>query len=293
MLADLEGGLGNLAECFELQERARGHAQRFGHASHIRWLRAERVAECYWTGLWDEALSLADEIAGENAGDVATRHFMEGYCRDMRGRIRLARADLEGALEDASEALNQARGSDEPQMLYPALALCPRSGGSGRSRRSRSPGGRAAGGVEVEAESVPASSWVVDLACALEILGREVELADAAAGSSQIGVARRCNRPHGEFEVASELFAAIGSRPDEALARLRAAETRRRDRQRRECDRARSGAFLLPRRRRERLPRPCRRCSLPAVHACNQPCKVVDSATSEKGEPCPSAGRIG
>ena len=50
MLADLEGGLGNLARCFELQEQARGHAQRFGHASHIQWLRAERVASATGAG---------------------------------------------------------------------------------------------------------------------------------------------------------------------------------------------------------------------------------------------------
>ena len=227
MLADLEGGLGNLAACFELQERARGHAQRFGHASHIRWLRAERVAECYWTGRWDEALSLADEIAGENAGDAATRHFMEGYCRDMRGRIRLARADVEGALVDASEALNQARGSDEPQLLYPALAFCAHALAAAGDHDEAS---RLADELLAEWRSklnlVLAASWVVDLACALELLGREGELAEAAVGlvNRSTWLDAAIAFASGEFEVASELFAGIGSRPDEAFARLRAAE---------------------------------------------------------------------
>ncbi len=229
MLADLEGGLGNLAECFELQERARTHAQRFGHASHIQWFRAERVAECYWTGQWDEAVSIADEIAGGNDGEFVTRHFMEGYCRDMRGRIRLARNEIEGALEDAAEALGQARVSNEPQMLYPALAF-----------RARA---LAAAGDHDEAARVtdelltewsskrsqfPASSWVVDLAYALELLGREGELTEAE--SSDVGASAWLDAAvafcRGEFEIASELFARIGSRPDEAYARLRAAEKR-------------------------------------------------------------------
>ena len=227
MLADLECGLGNLARCFELQERARGHAQRFGHASHIRWFRAERVAECYWTGRWDEALSLADEFVGESGEGSVTRHFMEGYCRDMRGRIRLARDDFEGALGDAAEALDQARGSNEPQLLYPALAFCAHALATAGEHEEA---GRLADELLAEWSSklnlVPASSWVVDLACALELLGRERELAEAVVGivnrSPWLDAAVAFTE--GEFDVAAELFARIGSRPDEALARLRAAE---------------------------------------------------------------------
>jgi hypothetical protein len=223
MLADLECGLGNLARCFELQEQARGHAQRFGHASHIQWFRAERVAECYWTGLWDEALSTADEIAGE--GEAGSRHFMEGYCRVMRGRIRLARNDIEGALSDAAEALAQARVSNEPQMLYPALAFCARALAAAGDEKEAS---RQADELLAEWGSkqnqFPASSWVVDLAYALELLGRQAELPDAAMDGTSSWLVAASAFARGEFDVASECFAAIGSRPDEALARLRAAQ---------------------------------------------------------------------
>ena len=85
MLADLECNLGNLARCFELQARARKHAERFGHVAHIRWLKAERVAESYWKGKWDDAESLAEEFLTET--DSGRSHFMEGYCRDVRARI--------------------------------------------------------------------------------------------------------------------------------------------------------------------------------------------------------------
>ena len=53
-----------------------------------------------------------------------TPHFMESYCRHMRGRIRLGRGDLDGAIEDSVIGLRQARASNEPQMLFPALAFC-------------------------------------------------------------------------------------------------------------------------------------------------------------------------
>ena len=225
MLADLECGLGNLGRCFELQERARGHAQRFGHSTHIQWFRAERVAECYWTGLWDEALLTADEIAGE--GEGGSRHFMDGYCRVMRGRIRLARSDVEGALADAAEALSQARESSELQMLYPALAFCARALAAAGDQREA---GRLADELLGEWQSkltlFPASSWVVDLAGALELLGREIELAEAVAGldnrSAWLDAAVAYTGR--EYDLAAELFREIGSRPDEALARLRAAQ---------------------------------------------------------------------
>ena len=224
MLADLECNLGNLQRCFELQARAREHAERFGHAAHIEWLKAEGVAEGYWTGNWDEALGLADEFLART--EAGHGHFMEAYCRDMRGRIRLARGDLEGALDDTAKALQQARASNEPQRLCPALAV------------------RA--WALAEAEAVPeatqcvdelltlwrsklnvvaASSWVVDLACALEALGRSDELQEVADGvrAKTAWLDAASALTSARYSGAADLFARIGSRPDEALAHLRTA----------------------------------------------------------------------
>jgi class 3 adenylate cyclase/tetratricopeptide (TPR) repeat protein len=226
MLADLEFNLGNLNECFALQARARRHAERFGHTAHIQWLRAEQVAESYWTGRWDVALTLADEFIRD--AEAGSGHFMEGYCRDVRGRILLARGNVAGALNDSVRALNQARASNELQMLYPALALHARA--------------LAASDAPAEATKVadellalwrskpnrfPASSWVFDLVCALESLGRAGDVlgaADAVATKTAwLEAALAFTR--GDYEVAADLFCRIGSRPDEAFARLRAAET--------------------------------------------------------------------
>jgi class 3 adenylate cyclase len=226
MLADLDCNLGNLASCFELQARAREHAERFGHLAHIQWLKAEQVAESYWRGKWDDALALADDFLAEIG--AAGGHFMEGYCRDVRARICLARDDVAGALNESRMALECARDPGQPQMLCPALAVRARvlagHGGDGEATRAVD---ELFALWDEKLELVPASSWVIDLACALEPLGRAEELR-ARADRVQLETAwleAALAYVSGAFEVAGDLFARIGTRPDEALARVRAAQS--------------------------------------------------------------------
>jgi len=237
MLADLECSYGNLERCFDLQEQARGHAERFGHAAHIQWLKAELAAEYYWKGRWDEAISVADEFL---ADAEASGHFMEGYCRAIRARIRFARSDLDGALEDSARALDQARSSNEPQMLYPALAV--------RARLLCAAGSPLEAGEIVDelitlwaakSSVFPASAWVVELAFALHALDRLGEFSrTAAALPSPTKWLEAANAfAAGEYVVAADLLAEVGSRPDEALARLRAARALADDRRNGDADR--------------------------------------------------------
>ena len=225
ILADLECNLGNLQECFALQARALRHAERVGHVSHIQWLNAERVAECYWTGRWHEAISLADGFLTEV--DSGSGHFMEPYCRDVRARIRLADGDLDAALEDTARALDQARASNQLQMLCPALAVRARVLASARNLDEAE---RTVDELmelwATKLELFPASSWVVDLAYALEALGRTEEFRKTAAGvgARTAWLEAASGLASGEFGVAADIFARIGSRPDEAFARLRAAQ---------------------------------------------------------------------
>jgi class 3 adenylate cyclase/tetratricopeptide (TPR) repeat protein len=226
MLADLECNLGNLVRAFELQARARTHAERFGHLAHVQWMNAELVAESYWRGQWNAALELADGFLSEIG--VSGGHFMEGYCRDVRARIRLARDDVGGALAESDKALECARASNQPQMLCPALAV------RARVLAADDRHGDAADAVDEllglwdeKLNLVPASSWIVDLACALERLGRTDEL-QPRADRVQLQTAwleAALAFTSGAFESAADVFAAIGSQPDEALARLRAAQT--------------------------------------------------------------------
>ncbi len=225
VLADLECNAGNLKTSFELHARARGHAETFGHAGFVRWLAGERVGEWYWRGAWDLALEAADSCIAE--AEAGTPNFMEGYCHAMRGRIRLARGDRVGALDDADQAIAFARSAEEPQTLYPALAF----------------GARAhvlVGSVDTGAlladellaqwrsklQTYPASAWAVDLAFALEAIGRGAELAETA---SSVEMRTRWLEAvvcfvTGHYQPAAEQFGRMGSRPDEALARLRAGQ---------------------------------------------------------------------
>jgi tetratricopeptide (TPR) repeat protein len=161
------GGIEDLERGFELQARGREAAERFGLANELRILAAERVLEDYWRGRWEAALAGADRFIAETAAGV--RHFMEDVCRLVRGRIRLARGDLAGALTDAAADVELGHQQEAPEALQAALAL---------------------------------------QAHALLVAGSVGE-ADRTAG--------------GDFERAAEGYARIGSLPDEAFARLRAA----------------------------------------------------------------------
>jgi class 3 adenylate cyclase/tetratricopeptide (TPR) repeat protein len=226
-LADLEAQFGDLEACFELQERARRHAARFSHGPFLAWLAGERVGQAYWQGDWDEAVANADRLIADV--EAGTPNFMEGYCRAIRGRMRLARGDVPGALDDATRALDFARAAEDPQMLDPALAF---------AAHAEVVIGSPDAGVGHAAELLaswrsrpgthPVSAWVVDLAYALHAAGRSEELlAPAAAASVRTrwldAVAAFAA---GDFDAAADLFAAIGSRPDEAFARLRAGAVR-------------------------------------------------------------------
>jgi tetratricopeptide (TPR) repeat protein len=75
-------------------------------------------------------------------------------------------------------------------------------------------------------QTYPAAAWAVDLAFALEALGRGPELAATAAAVEMRtrwleAVVSYVSRDH---QQAADRFGRIGSRPDEALAYLRAGQ---------------------------------------------------------------------
>jgi class 3 adenylate cyclase/tetratricopeptide (TPR) repeat protein len=211
--------LGELERAFDLYERGRRAAQGFGDRDRIRWFEAERLYELYWRGSWDEAVRGANElIADEETTSPHTLHD----CRIIRGAIRLARDDTAGALEDAAWALRFAREVDYPEALFPALAFAARANLTvGHEEEAGALAGelleRWAG-----AEATTASFWTADLARVLWLLGRGEKLRPAAAG------ARARTRwleaaesfAAGDLERAADLYAEIGTRPDEAFARI-------------------------------------------------------------------------
>jgi tetratricopeptide (TPR) repeat protein len=209
--------LGDLRRCFAARAAAWEAAERYGSTLRLRSLELERAAEHYWTGRWDQAMRVADSVAPD--GDDAAGHYMECECRLWRGRIRLARGQLGGALEEARRALALAREGGDRLNLDPALTL----------------GARALLAADQVAEAGKLLDELlatlgggllkpdlgVDLAVVLTGLGRPVEALDEVLPSRWLDAARAF--ADGDPGRAARIYAEIGSRPDEAAARLAAA----------------------------------------------------------------------
>jgi tetratricopeptide (TPR) repeat protein len=216
-LASVHSLLGDLGRCVAARRAAWEAAERFGSARWLHWLDLERAAEHYWSGRWDSAVQVADSATAQASNGA--RHYMEGECRIWRGRIRLARGGLDAALEDGARALELARESGDRQNLDPALAF---------GARVLLATGRVAEAGKLLDELLAAlpggllkPDLGVDLPVGLVELGRPVEALDDVLPSRWLDATRAFAA--GDPSRAARLYAEIGSRPDEAAARLAAA----------------------------------------------------------------------
>jgi class 3 adenylate cyclase/tetratricopeptide (TPR) repeat protein len=227
--------LGDLRRAGQLHEQARRLANRSGLAGYIRWQQAEHGFHCYWEGRWAEALATVDEFIEEV--EAGSGHYMEAACRRVRGAIRLARGDIDGALDDARRGTEAARLTIDPQSLNPTLAF--------EARARLAAGDR--DGTNERADEL-AESWrllgvrqpheVADSAWVFRELSRGGELNEVLRAmrlrTSWHEAARHV--VSGDLVAAAETYERIGSVPDEAYARLRAAEELLRSGKRAEAD---------------------------------------------------------
>jgi class 3 adenylate cyclase len=211
--------LGELERGWAAYERGRSAARRFGDALGLHWLAAERPYELYWRGAWDDALAVAEASLGqEDAG------YGEHGSRSVRAWIRLARGDLAGALEDSGAGLQFARRARDPSALCHSLAVHARA--LAEAERLDEASAVVDEALALAAgPGVLASFWTADLADALHALGRTDGLtaADARPPTRWLAAARCVVA--GAFAEAAERYAAMGARPEEAKARLRASAT--------------------------------------------------------------------
>jgi class 3 adenylate cyclase/tetratricopeptide (TPR) repeat protein len=221
-IAWLKADVGDLRTAWEMHQKSVQIAARRGLDASIRWYRAERVYYNYWLGHWDEALAVADAFIRDV--EAGTSHYMETCCRFLRAAIRYARGDQAGALADAARGCEVARRAKDPQVLHPALAyearlltLCD----------DRLAGSRAADELLAawKKTGVRAQSESVDGAWAFFALGRVdefLEALDRARFQTPWHTAARAIVT-GDPATAADIYAEIGTVPDESYARLRAA----------------------------------------------------------------------
>ena len=221
-LGSMQANFGDLREAAGLHARARSLAERYGDAAWTDWLEAEQVYQHYWAGEWDEALALAERLLGKARAGTSGRLELDGAL--VRGWIALARGDVEAALTDADRAYAFSRVANDPQNLYPALAF------RARTLLAADQSVEAARSLEELLASLAAtpslpSFWVFDVAVALSKLGRGAELAHATrATPATRWLDAAIAYAEGNLVGAAETCAEIGALPEEAYARLAAAD---------------------------------------------------------------------
>ncbi|MBD0328849.1 MAG: AAA family ATPase [Thermoleophilia bacterium] len=216
--------LGDLRRMVEVQSEASKAAERFGDAAARHMVAAERLWADYWRGAWDPAAALAEELlAAMEAG--APRLYFEPSARLVRAWLALARGPLEQALDDLAILVEFVREANFVQALFPALAL--RAHVLAAVDRPDDAWQQADELLRVWRESGVngCSYWTADLAFAVSRLGRNDDLLQPllAAPRTRWTEAAQALADR-EPARAAGMYAEIGSLPDEAHARLLAAD---------------------------------------------------------------------
>jgi class 3 adenylate cyclase/tetratricopeptide (TPR) repeat protein len=215
--------LGDHKRAVEAHETCIRVSDRFGLAVWRRWQRPVEASIAYGRGDWDRALRVIEDFLAE----VGDSHYNAGGMLNIRAFVRLARGDVDGAIDDAENAVELVRPAKDPQTVYGTLA---QSSFVLVATGRRAPGAALAeefveglkAGVRlgVSLASLPYLAWAMcllgrgdELLAALEVapLSRWIDLARAFAS--------------GDLRRAADLSAEMEMNPDEAYARLRAAES--------------------------------------------------------------------
>jgi hypothetical protein len=235
--------LGDLNAAYAARLEGARAAERFGSALQNRWFQGVLTDHHYRRGEWDEALQMADDFLA--AVEAGSPHYLAWQVSALRAEMRLAGGDPAGAIRDAENALAAGRTAAEPQALYFVLPACAHvfSLTSGRGRAFP----LAREFLEALSRGVGMQFAVINLpsfAAAAFRLGLAQELVDALADHPQTPWTETARAyAHGDFAAAAEILQRIGSKPEEAEARLRAAEQLLAESRRAEADEQLQQAF--------------------------------------------------
>ena len=223
-LAVLTAMSGELPRSVSVHSEGLREAERLGLGGWLRFLRGHSAQYSYWGGRWRDAVKSAGEFLAEI--EAGSPHYEENQNRNARALMRLARDEVDGALDDTERSLARAREVKDAQNLCPTLvvrAFVLLSLGELDTARSLA--------LEV------VEGWVGVEQVVLTWGGAGAVAAIATLAGVDPLVALEWEGPHrslwvvaaheylaGNLERAADIYARIGSRPDEAYARLQAAE---------------------------------------------------------------------
>jgi tetratricopeptide (TPR) repeat protein len=228
--------LGEIDRAYALLDEARQRAEKFGLDDWLIWLRAEAVWPHYFAGRWDAALRALDELIEEFK---THRFWIEMPARSLRARIRRATGDTEGAERDAKQGLELARAGKDPQVLWPSLAV------NALTLAGRDPD-QAAGLIDELLSDWEGRGWPISALSEWSPSGAVVVVSTGRGERFLDGAERLVDRSPwlraavayvaGDPSSAADVYRELGALPEEARARLRAAELLVREGRRAEAD---------------------------------------------------------
>jgi class 3 adenylate cyclase/tetratricopeptide (TPR) repeat protein len=216
-LGAMYAGIGDVRLDQEMRQESFRLAERFGDGRAIRFQRGVRLQHLYYRGHWEDALREADAFIAEC--EAGAPHYLEPSARLIRALLSLARDAGGTAMEEARQAEETAREAKDPQIVTPTLAV--------RLRAETELGNldRGAALAQEVLAGAPRTEWLAP-ATELAWAAQRLEIADAArAWIEAIALTSKWSDAalmilDGELARAADLFAEIGSLPDEARARL-------------------------------------------------------------------------
>ena len=217
---------GDLGRTRAAEERTVTLAKHFGHRGQVRFIEAgSAVANRYMAGEWDDALARAEAVIAE--AETGARFYQLAAMHALRGLVRLARGDADGAESDAELTVELVRPVRDPQAFFPDLAMASviflSVGNEARADQTLTEVVAAfrelprLGFAVIES---PLHAWVA------LTLGRESELVDVLTPEQFKSPWLRASLAvaSGEFRAAADLLGEMGILAHEAFFRLRAAE---------------------------------------------------------------------
>jgi hypothetical protein len=199
----------------------------------------------YRRGQWDTALQMAEDFIATVEG--GSPHYTAYQSYTIRAEIQLGRGGSAGVTAAAELALAQGREIGDPQVLFYVLASSAHLFSLASADERALPLAREliealAHGADMQYAVITVPSF----ASTARRLGLGAELVDALAGHRRTPWTDVAHAyAQADFVAASDLLQRIGSRPDEAEARLQAAQELVAEGRRPEADRQLQRAIEL------------------------------------------------